>query len=163
MPFMVNGFGTWNWGKEDTLVVWDACPECNKVGPLTSYDTRRYITALFLPIIPLDRRRIQLAHELAQQTFENFDIYAKTSDLEAALLIGGTSMRDQEKALESDIDVLIATPGRLLDLVERGQILMRGIKYLVIDEADRMLDMGFIPDVERIVGFLPPLRQTLMF
>jgi len=101
--------------------------------------------------------------ELAQQTFENFDIYARNSELEAALLIGGTSMRDQEKALESDIDVLIATPGRLLDLIERGQILMRGVKYLVIDEADRMLDMGFIPDVERIVGFLPTLRQTLMF
>jgi superfamily II DNA/RNA helicase len=101
--------------------------------------------------------------ELAQQTFENFEIYAKSSELDAALLIGGTSMRDQEKVLESDIDVLIATPGRLLDLVERGQILMRGVKYLVIDEADRMLDMGFIPDVERIVSFLPPLRQTLMF
>ena len=101
--------------------------------------------------------------ELAQQTFENFDIYARNAELDAALLIGGTSMRDQERVLESDIDVLIATPGRLLDLVERGQILMRGVKYLVIDEADRMLDMGFIPDVERIVGFLPPLRQTLMF
>ncbi len=101
--------------------------------------------------------------ELAQQTFENFEIYAKNAELDAALLIGGTSMRDQEKVLESDIDVLIATPGRLLDLIERGQILMRGVKFLVIDEADRMLDMGFIPDVERIVGFLPPLRQTLMF
>ncbi len=101
--------------------------------------------------------------ELAQQTFENFEIYAKNAELDGALLIGGTSMRDQEKVLESDIDVLIATPGRLLDLIERGQILMRGVKFLVIDEADRMLDMGFIPDVERIVGFLPPLRQTLMF
>ena len=101
--------------------------------------------------------------ELAQQTLENFQIYAQNTDLDAALLIGGANMRQQEQALGGDIDILIATPGRLLDMVERGKLLMMGVKHLVIDEADRMLDMGFIPDVERICGMLPPLRHTLMF
>ena len=80
-----------------------------------------------------------------------------------ALLIGGVSFPDQERALERGADVLIATPGRLLDHVERGGILLNDVKILVIDEADRMLDMGFIPDVERIVGLLSPMRQTLFF
>jgi superfamily II DNA/RNA helicase len=80
-----------------------------------------------------------------------------------ALLIGGVSFDDQERALERGVDVLIATPGRLLDHFERGKVLLNDVKVLVIDEADRMLDMGFIPDVERIVGLLPPLRQTLFF
>src|SRR5690242_15896345 len=80
-----------------------------------------------------------------------------------ALLIGGESFGDQEKKLDRGVDVLIATPGRLLDLIDRGKILLSDVKILVIDEADRMLDMGFIPDVERIVGFLPRLRQTLFF
>ena len=80
-----------------------------------------------------------------------------------ALLIGGESFSDQERKLDRGVDVLIATPGRMLDLFERGKILLSDVKILVIDEADRMLDMGFIPDVERIVGFLPRIRQTLFF
>ncbi|MGY8996604.1 MAG: DEAD/DEAH box helicase [Alphaproteobacteria bacterium] len=101
--------------------------------------------------------------ELAQQTLENFQIYAQHTDLAAALLIGGNNMRAQEQALSNNIDILIATPGRLIDMVERGKLLMMGVKHLVIDEADRMLDMGFIPDVEKICSMLPPLRHTLMF
>jgi superfamily II DNA/RNA helicase len=94
---------------------------------------------------------------------ENFEIYGKNHKLNMALLIGGVSFPDQERVLERGADVLIATPGRLLDHIERGGILLNDVKILVIDEADRMLDMGFIPDVERIVGLLPPLRQTLFF
>ena len=101
--------------------------------------------------------------ELAQQTLENFRIYAGNSDLAACLLIGGGKMKQQVEALAGDVDVLIATPGRMLDMVERGRLLMAGVRHLVIDEADRMLDMGFIPDVERICSLLPPRRQTLMF
>ncbi len=106
---------------------------------------------------------ISPTRELAQQTMENFRIYASLTDLEAALLVGGNDMRAQEQALTGHVDILIATPGRLLDMIERGKILMMGVKHLVIDEADRMLDMGFIPDVERICTMLPPLRHTLMF
>ena len=80
-----------------------------------------------------------------------------------ALLIGGVSFDEQEQKLDRGVDVLIATPGRLLDHFERGKVLLSDVKILVIDEADRMLDMGFIPDVERIVGLLPRLRQTLFF
>ena len=101
--------------------------------------------------------------ELAIQIAENFEIYGKHHRLTHALLIGGVSMSEQEAALNRSVDVLIATPGRLLDLFGRGKILLTGIKILVIDEADRMLDMGFIPDVEKIVSLLPPLRQTLFF
>ncbi|MBB4286386.1 DEAD/DEAH box helicase [Roseospira goensis] len=101
--------------------------------------------------------------ELATQVAENFTMYGKYHKLDMALLIGGESMGDQMRALDKGVDVLIATPGRLLDLFERGKVLLRDVKVLVIDEADRMLDMGFIPDVERIVGLLPPLRQTLFF
>lgn len=101
--------------------------------------------------------------ELAAQVAENFDTYGKYHNLSKALLVGGTSMNDQIKILERGADVLIATPGRLLDLFERGKILMTDIKVLVIDEADRMLDMGFIPDIEKIVSLLSPIRQTLLF
>ena len=101
--------------------------------------------------------------ELATQISENFEIYGKYHKLTMALLIGGVSISEQEKALGPGVDVLIATPGRLLDLFERGRILLNGVKILVIDEADRMLDMGFIPDVQRIVSLLPKLRQTLFF
>ncbi len=102
--------------------------------------------------------------ELATQIAENFEIYGKYhKKLSMALLIGGVSFDDQFKKLDRGVDVLIATPGRLLDHFERGRLLLSGVQLLVIDEADRMLDMGFIPDVERIVGLLPPLRQTLMF
>src|SRR5690349_3033882 len=106
---------------------------------------------------------IEPTRELAAQVAENFDMYGKYNKLSMALLIGGVSFDDQERALEKGVDVLIATPGRLLDHFERGKVLLNDVKVLVIDEADRMLDMGFIPDVERIVSLLPPLRQTLFF
>ncbi|MCY4503026.1 MAG: DEAD/DEAH box helicase, partial [Alphaproteobacteria bacterium] len=106
---------------------------------------------------------LEPTRELAAQVNENFDRYGKYHRLSTALLIGGESFVDQQKALERGVDVLIATPGRLIDLFERGRILLSDVKVLVIDEADRMLDMGFIPDIERIVGLLPRKRQTLFF
>ncbi|MBF0335924.1 MAG: DEAD/DEAH box helicase, partial [Alphaproteobacteria bacterium] len=101
--------------------------------------------------------------ELATQVALNFETYGKYHKLTMAKLIGGESFSDQEKLLDRGVDVLIATPGRLIDLFERGRILLNDVKILVIDEADRMLDMGFIPDVERIVAMLPRIRQTLFF
>ena len=101
--------------------------------------------------------------ELASQVAENFEKYGKYHRLTMAKLIGGESFVDQEKLLDRGVDVLIATPGRLMDLFERGRILLNDVKILVIDEADRMLDMGFIPDVEKIVSTLPKIRQTLFF
>jgi superfamily II DNA/RNA helicase len=106
---------------------------------------------------------LEPTRELAAQVSENFEIYGKNTKLSMALLIGGVSFSDQEDKLDRGVDVLIATPGRLLDHFERGKVLLADIKILVIDEADRMLDMGFIPDVERIMKMLPPLRQTVMF
>src|SRR5215472_13491308 len=106
---------------------------------------------------------LEPTRELATQVAENFEIYGKYHKLSMALLIGGESFADQLKKLDRGVDVLIATPGRMLDLFERGKILLSDVKILVIDEADRMLDMGFIPDVERIVGLLPKIRQTLFF
>jgi superfamily II DNA/RNA helicase len=106
---------------------------------------------------------LEPTRELASQVAENFELYGKYNKLTMALLIGGESFADQLKKLDRGVDVLIATPGRLLDLFERGKILLSDVKTLVIDEADRMLDMGFIPDVERIVGMLPKIRQTLFF
>ena len=101
--------------------------------------------------------------ELAAQVAENFDKYGKYHTLSSALLTGGTSLNDQVKILDKGVDVLIVTPGRLLDLFDRGAVLLNDIKILVIDEADRMLDMGFIPDIEKIVSLLPSSRQTLLF
>jgi superfamily II DNA/RNA helicase len=106
---------------------------------------------------------LEPTRELALQVAENFVKYGKYLNLNHALLIGGESMDEQKRVLNEGVDVLIATPGRLLDMFDRGRILMADCKLLVIDEADRMLDMGFIPDVERIVGMLPPTRQTLFF
>ena len=106
---------------------------------------------------------LEPTRELAAQVADNFEKYGNYTKLSMALLIGGESMRDQQAALTRGVDVLIATPGRLLDLIDRGQILLADTKLLVIDEADRMLDMGFIPDVERIVSLLPKIRQTLFF
>ena len=101
--------------------------------------------------------------ELAMQISEDFEVYGKYHKLTQALLIGGVSMVDQTRKLGRGVDVLIATPGRLLDHFGNGRVILSDIKILVIDEADRMLDMGFIPDVERIVGQLPRFRQTLFF
>jgi len=106
---------------------------------------------------------LEPTRELAAQVAESFDTYGKYNKLNKALLIGGHTMNDQIKVIDKGVDVLIATPGRLLDLFERGHLLMHDVKILVIDEADRMLDMGFIPDVEKIVGMLPKIRNTLFF
>src|SRR5215470_6988034 len=106
---------------------------------------------------------LEPTRELAAQVAQSFETYGKHHKLTMALLIGGESFGDQEKKLDRGVDVLIATPGRLLDLIDRGKILLSDTKLLVIDEADRMLDMGFIPDVERIVSFIPKIRQTLFF
>lgn len=101
--------------------------------------------------------------ELAAQIAENFDNYAKNTKLTKVLLIGGVAFGPQEEILNKGADVVIATPGRLLDQFERGKVLLNGVQILVIDEADRMLDMGFIPDIERILKTLPAQRQTLFF
>jgi superfamily II DNA/RNA helicase len=106
---------------------------------------------------------LEPTRELAAQVHENFEKYGKNHKLSVALLIGGVSFDDQNRILDRGADVLIATPGRMLDQFERGRILLTGVDILVIDEADRMLDMGFIPDIERICGLLPPRRQTLFF
>ena len=106
---------------------------------------------------------LEPTRELAAQVAENFEKYGKYHKLSMALLIGGVQMGDQVKALEKGVDVLIATPGRLMDLFQRGKILLNGCSLLVIDEADRMLDMGFIPDIEEICTKLPATRQTLLF
>jgi superfamily II DNA/RNA helicase len=106
---------------------------------------------------------LEPTRELALQVAENFIQYGKYLKLTHALVIGGESMTDQRDVLMRGVDVLIATPGRLIDMFERGSILLSDVKILVIDEADRMLDMGFIPDVERIVTLLPRNRQTLFF
>ena len=101
--------------------------------------------------------------ELAAQVAENFDIYSKHTRLTKALLIGGVSFAEQDKLIDRGVDVLIATPGRLLDHFERGKLLLTGVQIMVVDEADRMLDMGFIPDIERIFQLTPFTRQTLFF
>lgn len=101
--------------------------------------------------------------ELAAQVAENFETYGKDLKLEMALLIGGVSFKEQEQKLNRGVDVLIATPGRLIDQFERGKILLTGVEVFTIDEADRMLDMGFIPDIEKIFKLTPMTRQTLFF
>jgi superfamily II DNA/RNA helicase len=106
---------------------------------------------------------LEPTRELAMQVAENFDKYGKYHPLSMALLMGGVQMGDQVKALEKGVDVLIATPGRLMDLFSRGKIMLNDCNLLVIDEADRMLDMGFIPDIEEICSKLPKSRQTLLF
>jgi superfamily II DNA/RNA helicase len=106
---------------------------------------------------------LEPTRELAMQVAENFEKYGKYHPLSMALLMGGVQMGDQVKLLEKGVDVLIATPGRLMDLFSRGKIMLTDCKLLVIDEADRMLDMGFIPDIEEICSKLPKSRQTLLF
>src|SRR6202521_2332831 len=106
---------------------------------------------------------LEPTRELAAQVEESFAKYGVNHKLNVALLIGGVSFDDQDAKLVRGVDVLIATPGRLLDHTERGRLLMSGVELLVIDEADRMLDMGFIPDIERICKLVPFTRQTLFF
>ncbi|MEE2655083.1 MAG: DEAD/DEAH box helicase [Pseudomonadota bacterium] len=128
-------------------------------------------TLPMIEILSAGRSRARMARsliltptrELATQIADNFEIYGKYQKLSMALLIGGVSFEEQNSKLDRGVDVLIATPGRLLDHFERGRILLTDIKILVIDEADRMMDMGFMPDVEKIVMLLPPIRQTLFF
>src|SRR5439155_16837987 len=130
--------------------------------------------AFFLPMRPrLEKGRararmprtliLEPTRELAAQVEESFARYGINHKLNVALLIGGVSFGDQETKIMRGADVLIATPGRLLDFSERGKLLLTGIEILVIDEADRMLDMGFIPDIERICKLVPFTRQTLFF
>ncbi|MBI4725266.1 MAG: DEAD/DEAH box helicase, partial [Rhodomicrobium sp.] len=106
---------------------------------------------------------LEPTRELAAQVAEAIETLGSQHKLTVALLIGGVSFEDQERKLERGADILIATPGRLLDHFGRGKLLLSAVDYLVIDEADRMLDMGFIPDIERICKLLPPSRQTLFF
>ena len=106
---------------------------------------------------------LEPTRELAAQVEENFERYGTNHKLNVALIIGGVSFSEQDAKLTRGTDVLIATPGRLLDHFERGKLLLTGVELLVIDEADRMLDMGFIPDIERIVKMVPFTRQTLFF
>ena len=106
---------------------------------------------------------LEPTRELAAQVEESFIKYGAKHKLNVALIIGGVSFDDQDSKLTRGVDVLIATPGRLLDHSERGRLLMSGVELLVIDEADRMLDMGFIPDIERICKLVPFTRQTLFF
>ena len=106
---------------------------------------------------------LEPTRELAAQVSDSFETYGKNHKLSMALLIGGVSFADQEAKLDRGVDVLIATPGRLLDHFERGKLMLTGVKILVVDESDRMLDMGFIPDVERICGLMPQDHQTLFF
>jgi superfamily II DNA/RNA helicase len=106
---------------------------------------------------------LEPTRELAAQVAEHFETLGKNHRLTVALLIGGVSYDDQDRKLDRGADVVIATPGRLLDHFERGKLLLNGIEILVVDEADRMLDMGFIPDIERICKKLPFTRQTLFF
>lgn len=106
---------------------------------------------------------LEPTRELAAQVEENFTKYGINHRLNVALLIGGVSFEEQERKLERGADVLIATPGRMLDHFERGKLLLTGVEILVVDEADRMLDMGFIPDIERICKLIPFTRQTLFF
>ncbi len=106
---------------------------------------------------------LEPTRELAAQVEENFERYGVNHKLTVALLIGGVSFEEQDKKITRGADVLIATPGRLLDHFERGRLLLTGVEIVVIDEADRMLDMGFIPDIERIIKLIPFTRQTLLF
>src|SRR3990170_7592860 len=106
---------------------------------------------------------LEPTRELAAQVVEQFEKYGKNHKLNVALIIGGVSFDEQDNKLLRGVDVLIATPGRLLDHFERGRLLLTGVELLVIDEADRMLDMGFIPDIERICKLVPFARQTLFF
>src|SRR5579862_5787972 len=106
---------------------------------------------------------IEPTRELADQVSLAFERYSKGQKLTWALLIGGVSFGDQEAKLDRGVDVLIATPGRLLDHFERGKLLLTGVQIMVVDEADRMLDMGFIPDLERIFKLTPAKKQTLSF
>jgi superfamily II DNA/RNA helicase len=106
---------------------------------------------------------LEPTRELAIQVQEAFESLGRKHQLSVATLIGGVAFEPQAAKIDRGADVVIATPGRLLDHFERGKLLLTGVELLVIDEADRMLDMGFIPDIERICKLLPFTRQTLFF
>lgn len=162
--------------SEPTPIQAEAIPKVQMMKDLIAIaQTGTGKTASFvLPMIDIlasGRRRARMprslilepTRELAMQVAENFEKYGENHNLKHSLLIGGVQMGEQVKALDEGVDVLIATPGRLMDLFERGKILLNGCDLLVIDEADRMLDMGFIPDIEFICEKLPASRQTLLF
>lgn len=101
--------------------------------------------------------------ELAAQIYENLNMYSKYLDVNSVVVFGGVKQNSQVKSLNKGVDILVATPGRLLDLINQGYIKLEKVEFFVLDEADRMLDMGFIPDVRRILKFLPNKRQTMFF
>src|SRR5579864_7281895 len=146
-------------------------PELLRAVADAGYTTPTPIQQQAIPYVTAGRSRARMprslilepTRELATQVEVAFEVYGKHHKLTTALLIGGESFADQLRKLDRGVDVLIATPGRMIDLFERGKILLSDVRILVIDEADRMLDMGFIPDVERIVSMLPKRRQTLFF
>src|ERR1700722_17431584 len=151
-----------------------AGPGISHTGPGNAQTATGKTAAFALPMLTmLEQRRararmprtliLEPTRELAAQVEENFSRYGANSKLNVALIIGGVSFDDQDTKLMRGVDVLIATPGRLLDHFERGRLLLNGVELLVIDEADRMLDMGFIPDIERICKLVPFTRQTLFF
>ena len=144
------------------LLALAAAPEARAQAVLTQ-DIDRIDLWPHVRVLPDPARDISFDRALAAQVAENFEKYGKYHKLSMALLIGGVNMGEQVAALEKGVDVLIATPGRLMDLFQRGKILLTGCSLLVIDEADRMLDMGFIPDIEEICTKLPAQRQTLLF
>lgn len=120
------------------------------------------------PSSPGTHRRIRSliltpTRELAQQISDNIHAYSQYTDLRCSAIIGGISQKAQERALKQGADIIIATPGRLIDLISQKLIDLQFVKILVLDEADRMLDMGFINDVKKIITKMPSKRQTLFF
>ncbi len=164
--------------KEPTPIQTDAIPVLlEKKDILGSAQTGTGKTAAFaIPILQnlyleqphSDHRQIKAliltpTRELASQIYENFTLYGKFVNQRSTVIYGGVSQKKQEEALKKGVDILIATPGRLLDLVYQGHIKLNSISYLVLDEADRMLDMGFIKDVNKIIDLVPKARQTMLF
>ncbi len=118
-----------------------------------SFERRRKIRSLV----------VTPTRELAIQIEESFKVYGRYTGLTCTVIFGGVNQNPQTAALRNGVDILVATPGRLLDLINQGIISLKDIEIFVLDEADRMLDMGFIHDVRRIIAFLPQKRQSLFF
>ena len=126
------------------------------------------IQGLYKETLEYDRKKIQAlvlapTRELAEQIKDSFRSYSRQMGLKTEVIYGGVSQRPQETALRKGVDILIATPGRLLDLIQQGLVKLDQVRYFVLDEADRMLDMGFITDVRRIVSYMKHMRQTMLF